>query len=95
MGALVSAELATRTGFETRLTVLGHVQRGGAPSAADRLLATTFGVAAVDAVHDRSYNSMVCVQNEQTELTSLDTVADGPRPVPEALLELARRLTVN
>jgi 6-phosphofructokinase len=95
MGALVSAELASRTGYETRLTVLGHVQRGGAPTAADRLLATTFGVAAVDAVHAHSYNSMVCVQNEQTELTSLDTVAQGPRPVPDALLEIARRLTVN
>jgi len=95
MGTLVSTELATRTGFETRLTVLGHVQRGGAPTAADRLLATTFGVAAVEAVHGRSYNSMVCVLNEQTELTSLDAVAKGPRPVPDALLDIARRLTVN
>jgi 6-phosphofructokinase 1 len=75
--------------------VLGHVQRGGAPTAADRLLATTFGVAAVEAVHGRSYNSMVCVLNEQTELTSLDAVAKGPRPVPDALLDIARRLTVN
>jgi 6-phosphofructokinase len=94
-GAVVSTELAKRTGYETRLTVLGHIQRGGAPTASDRLLATTFGVAAVEAVHAQSYDSMVCVLDETTELTSLDKVAEGPRPVPGALLDVARRLTVN
>ena len=94
-GALVATELASRTGFETRLTVLGHIQRGGTPTATDRLLATTFGVAAVDAVHARSYGSMVCVLGESTELTTLDKVTIGRRAVPEALLEVARQLTVN
>lgn len=95
MGRLVATELAQRTGYETRLTVLGHVQRGGAPTAADRLLATSFGVAAVEAVHAQSYNSMVCLLDESTELTSLDKVAEGPRPVPGSLLDVARKLTVS
>ena len=94
-GTLVSTELARRTGYETRLTVLGHVQRGGPPTATDRLLATTFGVMAVQAVHSQSYNSMVCVRDEEVELTSLDIVAEGPRPVPTALLDMARQLTVS
>jgi 6-phosphofructokinase 1 len=52
IGNLVAAEIESRTGFETRVTVLGHVQRGGTPTAFDRVLASRFGVAAVDAVHD-------------------------------------------
>ena len=45
-------EIESRTGFETRVTILGHVQRGGTPTAFDRVLATRFGIAAIDAVHD-------------------------------------------
>jgi 6-phosphofructokinase 1 len=75
--------------------VLGHIQRGGTPTAADRLLATTFGVAAVEAVHAQSYGSLVCVLDDKTQLTSLDAVAEGPRPVPGELLDVARKLTVN
>ncbi len=93
-GLVVSTELAERTGYETRLTVLGHVQRGGEPTAADRLLATSYGVAAVEAAHSHSYGSMVCVLEETVELTSLDRVDEGPRPVPASLLNVAAQLTV-
>src|SRR6516165_11844529 len=62
----IATELATeieeRTGFETRVTMLGHVQRGGTPTAFDRVLATRFGVAAIDAVHDRAFGQMVALQ---------------------------------
>ena len=51
-----------RTGFETRQTILGHVQRGGTPTAFDRVLATRFGVAAIDAVHDGAFGQMVALQ---------------------------------
>ncbi len=50
IGERVSAEIAERTGFDTRLTVLRHVQRGGEPTPTDRILGSRFGVAAVDAV---------------------------------------------
>src|SRR5688572_22470766 len=50
IGQLLAEEIEKRTGFETRVTVLGHIQRGGTPTAFDRVLATRFGVAAIDAV---------------------------------------------
>jgi 6-phosphofructokinase 1 len=59
---VVAAELAARTGIETRTTILGHVQRGGTPVAFDRVLGTRFGVAAVDAVRDGAFGSMVALQ---------------------------------
>jgi 6-phosphofructokinase 1 len=54
-----------RTGYETRQTILGHVQRGGTPTAFDRVLATRFGVAAIDAVHDGAFGLMVALQGGQ------------------------------
>ena len=51
----MAGEIEKRTGYETRVTVLGHVQRGGAPSAFDRVLCSWYGVAAIDAVHDEAY----------------------------------------
>jgi 6-phosphofructokinase 1 len=94
-GDVVAGALRERTGFETRLTVLGHVQRGGAPSATDRLLATRFGVAALDAAHGRRFGSMVRLAGDAVGLTTLGRVATGPRPVPAPLLDLAARLTAQ
>ena len=63
IGDVLAKEIEKRTGFETRATVLGHIQRGGTPTAFDRVLATRFGVAAVEAVHDGAYGTMVALQN--------------------------------
>ena len=54
-----------RTGYESRQTILGHVQRGGTPTAFDRVLVTRFGVAAIDAVHDGAFGQMVALQGGQ------------------------------
>jgi 6-phosphofructokinase 1 len=62
VGATVATEIEARTGFETRVTILGHVQRGGTPTAFDRVLASRFGVAAIDAVHDEAWDTMVALQ---------------------------------
>jgi len=59
---VVASEIERRTGYETRVTVLGHVQRGGSPNAFDRVLCTRFGVAAIDAVHDQAWGTMVALQ---------------------------------
>jgi len=59
---MVADEIGKRTGFETRVTILGHVQRGGTPTAFDRVLATRFGIAAIDAVHDGAFGHMVALQ---------------------------------
>lgn len=58
----IAPEIEKRTGFETRVTILGHVQRGGSPTAFDRVLATRFGIAAIDAVHEGDFGTMVAIQ---------------------------------
>jgi 6-phosphofructokinase 1 len=62
IGTLLAAEIEQRTGFETRVTILGHVQRGGTPTAFDRVLATRFGIAAIEAVHDEAWGQMVALR---------------------------------
>lgn len=91
-GERVRSELAARTGFETRLVVLGHVQRGGPPTAADRLLATQFGVAAVRAVHDGAFGTVTALAGDEVSLIALVDATAGIRPVPGALLAVARAL---
>ncbi len=60
---IVASEIEKRTGFETRVTVLGHVQRGGTPNPYDRVLGTRLGIAAIDAVHEEEFGKMVALQN--------------------------------
>jgi 6-phosphofructokinase 1 len=62
IGDALAKEIETRTGYETRAIVLGHVQRGGTPTAFDRVLSTRFGVAAIDAIHEGAFGSMVALR---------------------------------
>ena len=65
VGTRLAEQIEVRTGFETRVTTLGHVQRGGTPTAFDRVLASRFGVAAIDAVHDAAWGTMVALQADR------------------------------
>jgi 6-phosphofructokinase 1 len=65
IGKYIAEEIAQHTGAETRVTVLGHIQRGGIPSPFDRLLGTMFGVAAVDLIAQEKYDQMVAWRNRQ------------------------------
>jgi 6-phosphofructokinase 1 len=94
-GAVVADGLCERTGYDTRLTVLGHIQRGGPPIPSDRLLASNCGVAAMQAVHAGSFATLVDADDTTTKLVPLNFVALGPRPVPAELLAIARELTVH
>jgi len=67
----VAEGIEERTGFETRVTILGHIQRGGTPTAFDRILATRFGVAAIDAVHRGATGQMVALQAGRIVLVPL------------------------
>jgi len=67
----VAKGIEERTGFETRVTILGHIQRGGTPTAFDRILATRFGIAAIDAVHDGATGQMVALQSGSIVLVPL------------------------
>jgi 6-phosphofructokinase 1 len=62
IGNRLAEQIEAKTGYETRVTTLGHVQRGGTPTAFDRVLASRFGVAAIDAVHDGAWGTMVALQ---------------------------------
>jgi 6-phosphofructokinase 1 len=62
IGTRLAEQIEARTGYETRVTILGHVQRGGTPTAFDRVLASRFGVAAIDAVHEEAWGTMVALQ---------------------------------
>jgi len=72
IGSLVAAQLQELTGFETRVTILGHIQRGGTPTAFDRVLATRFGIAAADAVVNGDFGNMVALQAGEIVLVPLD-----------------------
>jgi len=77
IGTRLEHEIEKRTGYETRATVLGHVQRGGTPTAFDRVLATRLGLAAIKAVHDGAWGMMASLHgNEITLVTLADAVAE-------------------
>ncbi len=77
---LVAPQIEERTGYQTRVTILGHVQRGGTPVAFDRLLGTRFGVAAVELAHAGGWGRMVSRQGQDIADVPL-TEATGPRKV--------------
>ncbi|HEY1565381.1 MAG TPA: 6-phosphofructokinase [Solirubrobacteraceae bacterium] len=85
IGQQLEREIETRTGFETRTTVLGHVQRGGTPTAFDRVLATRLGLAAIDAAHQSQWGMMTALHATEIKLVALaDAVAEVRRvPVEE------------
>ena len=86
IGHRVAAEIEALTGIESRTTVLGHVQRGGTPVAFDRVLATRFGVAAVDAVADEAFGQMVALQSGRMERVPVaDAVAHLKMVEPDLL----------
>lgn len=68
---VIAKEIEERTGFETRVTVLGHVQRGGSPTAFDRVLGTRYGVKAVDLIHQGKLGVMVCLRGNRITHTPL------------------------
>ena len=65
IGQVLAKQIEQRTGFETRVVILGHIQRGGSPTAFDRILATRFGVAASEMVHRGEFGKMVALQGRQ------------------------------
>ena len=82
----IAAEIEQRTGFEARVVQIGHVQRGGTPTAYDRILATRFGLAAVDAVHDGAWGHMVSLSGPRVVRVPLSDVIGRTRTVDLALL---------
>lgn len=92
IGHFVAAELEKRTGRETRVTVLGHLQRGGAPTAYDRVLATRFAVKAMELIGEGRNNEMVALQAGQMTSVPISEVVGKQRLVPldSPLIDVAR-----
>ncbi len=94
--SLLTAELEKRTGLESRVTILGHVQRGGIPSPADRVLATRLGTATAQFIADGTYGIMVGTRGEKIIATPLEEVVGKRKNVPldHQWLETARDLDI-
>ena len=89
VGNILGRELERRLGIETRVTILGHVQRGGSPTAFDRILATRFGVAAVELVHAGEFGKMVALQGNRIISIPLESAVNLLKKVDDDFYELA------
>ena len=93
----LAKKLEQLTGLEARVTILGHLQRGGIPSAADRLLATRLGTACADLINQGHYGVMVAAKGDGTQAVKLEEVAGKVKTVPpdHPWVESARRVGTN
>jgi 6-phosphofructokinase 1 len=89
IGVTLEGEIERRTGYETRVTILGHVQRGGTPVAFDRVLATRFGVAAMEAVAAGRFGTMVGLRGTEIVEVALEDALREPKLLDPALYETA------
>ncbi len=89
IGEVVAQEIERHTGYETRVTVLGHVQRGGSPTAFDRVLGTRYGVKAVDLIHEGKPGMMVCLKGNRITSVPLAEAITKLKHVDRELIDTA------
>jgi len=90
VGASLAREIERRTGFETRVTVLGHVQRGGSPTPRDRVLATRYGLKAADLVEARKWGRMAALRGDDIVDVSLKEATAELKTVPDDWYAVAK-----
>ena len=90
VGAFIAAEIERRTGFETRVSVLGHIQRGGTPTAHDRVLATRYGVHGCDMVAAGAWGQMAALKGNQIVSVELASATRELKTVDQAFFGVAR-----
>ena len=90
VGAMVAREIEQRTGFETRVTVLGHVQRGGTPTPHDRVLATRYGLKAADLVRDGKFGRMAALRGDDIVDVDLKEATAELKTVPPEWFAVAK-----
>jgi 6-phosphofructokinase 1 len=93
IGNSLAAEIESRTGFETRAVVLGHIQRGGSPTAFDRMLATRYGIGAIDLVHEGKFGSMVALKGNDITSVPIAEAVSRTRYVSQELIDVATSLS--
>jgi ATP-dependent phosphofructokinase / diphosphate-dependent phosphofructokinase len=89
IGNQLAPEIEERTGFETRVTILGHILRGGTPTAFDRILATRFGLEAIDAIGDADFGKMVALRGTDIVRVPIEDATSELKTVPPELFEQA------
>ena len=89
IGNLLGMELEKRLGIETRVTILGHIQRGGSPTPSDRILATRFGVGAVELVHNEEFGRMVALNANRITSVPLESAVHTIKTVDPDFYQLA------
>ena len=92
VGHVLAQEIEERTGYETRVTVLGHVQRGGTPTARDRVLATRYGLMAATLVHEGRFGRMAALQGDMIVDVALEEATRELKKVPAAMIAAAREI---
>ena len=92
MGHIIADEVKKRLGYDVRTTVLGHIQRGGTPTAYDRVLATRYGVHAARAAHEGNLDTCVALHGEDIELVSLEDAVAHLKSVPAGRYATAKTM---
>jgi 6-phosphofructokinase len=90
VGDALALDIEERTGYETRVTVLGHVQRGGSPTPRDRVLATRYGLKAADLVHEGRFGRMAALHGDEIVDVSLAEATAELKTVPSEWYEVAK-----
>jgi 6-phosphofructokinase 1 len=90
VGEMIASEIEKRTGYETRVSVLGHIQRGGTPTAFDRILGTRFGVKAVELIKNRQFGKMVALIGNKLIDVPIDEAVKSLKTVDSDFYEIAK-----
>jgi 6-phosphofructokinase 1 len=90
IGELIAQAIEQKTGYETRVSVLGYIQRGGTPSAYDRLIGTRFGVGAVELVKEEKFGHMVSLRNNMIESVPIASAIEKRKTIDMDMYDMAR-----
>ncbi|MBU0502906.1 MAG: ATP-dependent 6-phosphofructokinase [Candidatus Omnitrophota bacterium] len=90
IGEFLGGEIEKRTGYETRISVLGHIQRGGSPTAFDRVLGTRFGVKAVELIKNKKFGRMVALAGNKIVDFPLEEAVKALKTVDQELYDIAK-----
>ena len=90
IGHILGEMIEKRTGFETRVTVLGHIQRGGTPTAFDRVLGTRFGIKARELVLKKEYGKMAALEGNKVSAVPLEAAVQKIKTVDMELYDIAK-----
>jgi len=90
IGEIIASLIREKTGYDTKVSVLGHIQRGGSPSAYDRLLATRFGIKAVDLIEEKNFGKMVSLRDNKIKSVDISVAVKKRKTIDRDLYDIAQ-----